>query len=639
MNPLPPDPYLALGVSKTAPISEIRSAHRKLVLKCHPDKVQDEALKAVKQDEFQKVQQAYELLSDDTKRAQYDQHVKLLELRKEMGRGGPVGANVYYAEPRATSAAYRTKPTPPAYSARYDSSDEPKYPTPRRSSSYETKSKFSSKEEERRARKREEVVFEARRQLEREAELRARDIKREKDAHAERKKSRDKDRRKASVEKTTKNYIESESDSEDLRKPIRTSAPRSSAPRMKLADVVEMATKAARDESRRSADRGPEIVDVADRRREKTKAAIENAYRYMKASTRSSSERSAKIPAFVPDSPLINTIDEEDTTVRRSSGRTTRRSSGETPGSSRRPHDSSRSRESPRLSSKDKKRSDPRMEDDFPPSRKPTLSTQKSAPPEIPTRERPSRSHTMDEKYGSRGPPTVPLSRASTFHSGEKTQSRSSSRKQPPVVYESVSESESDSESDSPIPVKQPSPTRQRPPMVQKTSSYKIVRDINGQKLGQKLGHKLAERVHNLNLDDVHEEPRERSPSPRRPDYPRASTSRPSNYRAPQSQNFYEAQPSPVIEREREPPRVQTVRPGARETQSYNTASRPSIYDSKIKVNYSPPISREDITFSPQEFSRRGSDPDRFANYPAVNQSYKREEVVPSYRKAAYPVS
>ncbi|KAG8406858.1 hypothetical protein J3459_018595 [Metarhizium acridum] len=41
MSPLPPDPYKILGVSKDAQTSEIRSAHRKLVLKCHPDKLEE----------------------------------------------------------------------------------------------------------------------------------------------------------------------------------------------------------------------------------------------------------------------------------------------------------------------------------------------------------------------------------------------------------------------------------------------------------------------------------------------------------------------------------------------------------------------------------------------------------------------
>src|ERR1700709_2451786 len=92
---LPPDPYKALGVTKDATLPEIRSAHRKLVLKCHPDKVQDDALKAQKQDEFQKVQQAYEILSDENKRLQYDEQAKLFELRKEMGRGSTPRANVF----------------------------------------------------------------------------------------------------------------------------------------------------------------------------------------------------------------------------------------------------------------------------------------------------------------------------------------------------------------------------------------------------------------------------------------------------------------------------------------------------------------------------------------------------------------
>jgi curved DNA-binding protein CbpA len=82
-NSLPPNPYEVLGIAKDAGFPEIRSAHRKMVLKCHPDKVQDATLKAVKQDEFQKVQQAYELLSDDSRRLQYDEQVKLWELRKE----------------------------------------------------------------------------------------------------------------------------------------------------------------------------------------------------------------------------------------------------------------------------------------------------------------------------------------------------------------------------------------------------------------------------------------------------------------------------------------------------------------------------------------------------------------------------
>lgn len=93
--PLPPNPYKILGITIDAQLHEIRTAHRKLVLKCHPDKVEDPSLKAQKQDEFQKVQQAYELISDEARRSQYDDQVKLFELRRKMGRGtkGQNGTN------------------------------------------------------------------------------------------------------------------------------------------------------------------------------------------------------------------------------------------------------------------------------------------------------------------------------------------------------------------------------------------------------------------------------------------------------------------------------------------------------------------------------------------------------------------
>lgn len=82
-SPLPPDPYQALGVSKDADVSAIRSAHRKLALKFHPDRIKDEALRDKGKDEFQKVQQAYEILSDPVRRSRYDDRVRLAELRKE----------------------------------------------------------------------------------------------------------------------------------------------------------------------------------------------------------------------------------------------------------------------------------------------------------------------------------------------------------------------------------------------------------------------------------------------------------------------------------------------------------------------------------------------------------------------------
>ncbi|CAG8898221.1 unnamed protein product [Penicillium egyptiacum] len=78
------DPYAVLGVAKEATIPEIRAAHRKRVLKCHPDKIQDESQRIAAQDEFQKVQQAYELLSDDVRRTKHDEKVKIAELKREL---------------------------------------------------------------------------------------------------------------------------------------------------------------------------------------------------------------------------------------------------------------------------------------------------------------------------------------------------------------------------------------------------------------------------------------------------------------------------------------------------------------------------------------------------------------------------
>ncbi|KAL2855116.1 hypothetical protein BJX68DRAFT_22693 [Aspergillus pseudodeflectus] len=78
------DPYETLGVAKDATLADIKSSHRKLALKCHPDKIKDESLRSQAQDQFQKVQQAYELLSDDKAREKYDNKVKLAELKREM---------------------------------------------------------------------------------------------------------------------------------------------------------------------------------------------------------------------------------------------------------------------------------------------------------------------------------------------------------------------------------------------------------------------------------------------------------------------------------------------------------------------------------------------------------------------------
>lgn len=64
------DYYELLGVAKTASDSEIKSAYRKLALKYHPDRNPGDQ-KA--EEKFKEISEAYAVLSDTQKRAQYDQ--------------------------------------------------------------------------------------------------------------------------------------------------------------------------------------------------------------------------------------------------------------------------------------------------------------------------------------------------------------------------------------------------------------------------------------------------------------------------------------------------------------------------------------------------------------------------------------
>lgn len=67
------DYYETLGVPKNASEEEIKKAYRKLAMKHHPDRNQDDKSKTAEA-KFKEVKEAYEMLSDGQKRAAYDQH-------------------------------------------------------------------------------------------------------------------------------------------------------------------------------------------------------------------------------------------------------------------------------------------------------------------------------------------------------------------------------------------------------------------------------------------------------------------------------------------------------------------------------------------------------------------------------------
>ncbi|MCS7168782.1 MAG: J domain-containing protein [Gemmatales bacterium] len=96
------DYYEILGVPRNATLEEIKSAYRKLAMKYHPDRNPGDKEAERK---FREVQEAYEVLSDEKKRAQYDRYGRVFETAgAEAGAGpfrgyefrwGPGGATIF----------------------------------------------------------------------------------------------------------------------------------------------------------------------------------------------------------------------------------------------------------------------------------------------------------------------------------------------------------------------------------------------------------------------------------------------------------------------------------------------------------------------------------------------------------------
>ncbi|CAI5440847.1 unnamed protein product [Caenorhabditis angaria] len=80
------DYYKILGIAKGASDDEIKKAYRKMALKYHPDKNKD----AGAENKFKEIAEAYDVLSDSSKKTIYDKYGE--DGLKEGGPGGPGGS-------------------------------------------------------------------------------------------------------------------------------------------------------------------------------------------------------------------------------------------------------------------------------------------------------------------------------------------------------------------------------------------------------------------------------------------------------------------------------------------------------------------------------------------------------------------
>lgn len=82
------DYYKALGVSKGAPADEVKKAYRKLARKYHPDANKGDA---AAEERFKEISEAYNVLSDPKRRAEYDEARRLFGAGARMPGGGQFG--------------------------------------------------------------------------------------------------------------------------------------------------------------------------------------------------------------------------------------------------------------------------------------------------------------------------------------------------------------------------------------------------------------------------------------------------------------------------------------------------------------------------------------------------------------------
>ncbi|OBT61774.1 hypothetical protein VE03_09078 [Pseudogymnoascus sp. 23342-1-I1] len=606
--PLPPDPYKALGVAKDAAISEVKSAYRKLVLKCHPDKVQDPTLKAQKQDEFQKVQQAYELLTDDAKRTEYDEKLRMFAfrdtLRSQVPKSSPQSARsspaahsppvfdyeVRTAEPRSSRFNKTSRAPSPVRVYTRPSSFEDDQPTrmydmgssrsARKAASYEDRKGFSREEEKSRR------VPEDRRERER----REKDLN--KKSQSASKKSRDKERRKGVEEKTSSRHAPFivDDDSEDgFRSP--RSERRSSK---KSDDKIHVTMKSGETNEFTVSERTRKLHVTKDNAAQyilnaKSKAkgkTLEDEFRPPPV-RRSETYHGPPSSTRYPVEPRPTYIeDDSDDEPRRSSARPR----------SRRPSDALPPRVPPG--------NEPYIITADPSSRKPSLQTHSSAPPMVaePRRREPQRAQTIQSDYPRRSsasamPPTLP--RASTFDAKPRP-----SRLQ--TTY-APSSSSSESDSDGPHYVSPSRSSRPSPPAQSGTQKRYVIDKSRVVPVAPRSSHRKVFRDESFSTRDRSESPRG-TPArvPDRPPVTRSSTSsarpsssvRTSSSRAP-APAYYASPTEEAPPRKREVPRGVQPQSGAGGTGPYFG-----------EVKYAQAYSAADVTYG--DYYRPGQTTDYY---------------------------
>ena len=412
---LPPDPYAALGVPRNADEATIKSTYRKLALRCHPDKVTDESLKKQKQEEFHKIQTAYEIIGDADKRATYDAEVRLAELRREKLERGGNGPRV---ETRAASYDIRT--AAPRYEDRRPSKsyDDNKYYEDRSSSrKYEAYEAYPKRSSPRATRTEKESVKVTSRTSDR--------------SRSEQKKTREKDERR---DRQGKYAFVAEDDSADEK--ARYEAGYRKREEAKLREE----RYAAEDEVRRQAADARRRADDARRQAEEVRRQVEEAAgrharhsddrdheQYVDERQRKLDEQQSGLKNYIERARALADADSRPQASRTSSSRDPRdyydRSRRERPEpvrrSSARPKDREpRPGSSGRDSHRERKYSVPEIVEWDGERRIPLFKQSASSPAEIKVpHTTPQRAHTMEAKYDHRRTETSPspgLRRAET---------------------------------------------------------------------------------------------------------------------------------------------------------------------------------------------------------------------------------